>query len=127
MAPTSGTLAIKSEIRNPKSEFMGRVTLLRRAQEDSMGTFQGGSAPAMAKQICDGYSLVTQVSLRRLSIDQMTMLEFELDKRLRDTRSDIIDLDDQPGLQARNRRISRIEGALRVLRHTMQQRRMGRL
>jgi hypothetical protein len=81
----------------------------------------------MAKQICDGYSLVTQVSLKRLSIDQMTLLEFELDKRLRETRGDVVSLEDQAALQARNRRISRIEGAARVLRHTMQQRRMGRL
>ena len=92
-----------------------------------MGTFQGGSAPAMANQICDGYTLVTQLVLKRLTLDQMNMLEFELDKRLRETRSDAIDLNDQPALQARNRRISRIEGALRVVRHTMQQRRMGRL
>ena len=92
-----------------------------------MATFQGGSAPAMSKQICDGYSLVNQVSLKRLSIDQMAKLEFELDKRLRETRGEVVNLEDQPALQARNRRISRIEGALRVLRHTMQQRRMGRL
>ncbi len=92
-----------------------------------MGTFQGGSAPAMSKQICDGYSLVNQVSLKRLSIDQMVKLEFELDKRLRETRGEVVNLEDQPALQARNRRISRIEGALRVLRHTMQQRRIGRL
>ncbi|MDX2438126.1 MAG: hypothetical protein QNL88_13875 [Acidobacteriota bacterium] len=92
-----------------------------------MGTFQGGSAPAMSKQICDGYSLVNQVSLKRLSIDQMVKLEFELDKRLRETRGDVVNLEDQPALQARNRRLSRIEGALRVLRHTMQQRRIGRL
>ncbi len=92
-----------------------------------MATFQGGSAPAMAKQICDGYSLVNQVSLKRLNIDQMVKLEFELDKRLRETRGDVVSLDDQAALQSRNRRISRIEGALRVLRHTMQQRRAGRL
>ena len=92
-----------------------------------MGTFQGGSAPAMANQICDGYTLVTQLVLKRLSLDQMNMLEFELDKRLRETRGEAIDLNDQPALQTRNRRISRIEGALRVVRHTMQQRRMGRL
>ena len=115
------------EFRIPNSEFCARVTLLRRVQEESMGTFQGGSAPAMAKQICDGYSLVTQVSLKRLSIDQMVKLEFELDKRLRETRGDVVSLDDQAALQARNRRISRIEGSLRVLRHTMQQRRIGRL
>ena len=92
-----------------------------------MGTYQGGSAPAMAKQICDGYTLVNQLILKRLSIDQMKTLEFELDKRLRETRGELVDLEDQPALQARNRRISRIESSLRMLRHTMQQRRMGRL
>ena len=71
-----------------------------------MGTFQGGSAPAMASQVCDGYSLLSQVSLKRLSLEQMTKLEFEIEKRLRATRSDTVDLNDQPALQARNRRIS---------------------
>ena len=92
-----------------------------------MGTYQGGSAPAMASQVCDGYSLLSQVSLKRLSLEQMTKLEFEIDKRLRATRSETVDLNDQPALQARNRRISRIEGALRLLRQTIQMRRRGRL
>ena len=48
-----------------------------------MGQYQGGSAPAMAQQICDGFTLVSQVSLKRLSVDQMVKLEFELDKLLR--------------------------------------------
>ena len=91
-----------------------------------MGSFPGGSAPAMANQVCDGFTLLSQVSLKRLSLDQMMKLEFELDKRLRATRSDIVDLNDQPGLQARNRRISRIESAVRMLRHTMQLKRKGR-
>ena len=92
-----------------------------------MGTFQGGSAPAMASQVCDGYSLLSQVSLKRLSLDQMTKLEFEIEKRLRATRSETVDLNDQPAMQARNRRISRIEGAVRVLRQTIQMRRSGRI
>ena len=92
-----------------------------------MGSFQGGSAPAMARQICEGFSLVSQVTLKRLTVQQITMLEFELDKRLRETRSEVIDLTDQPALQVRNRRLSRIEGALRVVRHTVQLKKMGRL
>lgn len=92
-----------------------------------MGSYQGGSAPAMARQICDGFTLVSQVSLKRLSLEQMTTLEFELDKRLRETRGEPVDLQDQPALQSRNRRISRIEGAMRVLRHTIQLRRSGRV
>ncbi len=92
-----------------------------------MGTYMGGSAPAMANQVCDGYTLLTATTLKRLSLDQMQQLEFELDKRLRESRGSQVDLQDQQGLQQRNRRISRIEGQIRVLRHTMQQRRMGRL
>jgi len=81
----------------------------------------------MARQVCDGFTLLSPVILKRLSLDQMTKLEFELDKRIRETRGEPMDLDDQPALQARNRRLSRIESAMRVLRHSMQQRRMGRL
>jgi hypothetical protein len=80
----------------------------------------------MAKQVSDGYTLLSRVSLKRLDLDQMVKLEFELDKRLRETRGEPMDLNDQPAIQARNRRISRIEGAVRLLRHTMQERRRGR-
>jgi predicted DCC family thiol-disulfide oxidoreductase YuxK len=92
-----------------------------------MGTFMGGSAPAMANQVCDGYTLLTASTLKRLTLDQMQQLEFEMDKRLRETRGLQPDLQDQVALQQRNRRLSRIEAQIRVLRHTMQQRRMGRL
>jgi hypothetical protein len=81
----------------------------------------------MARQVCDGFSLLSQVSLKRLSLEQMTTLEFELDKRVRETRSEPVDLQDQQAIQGRNRRLSRIEGALRVLRHTIQLRRAGRI
>lgn len=92
-----------------------------------MGSFMGGSAPAMARQVCDGYTLLSKVSLKRLDLSQMQQLQFELDKKLRNTRSDQPKLSDQQAVQERNRRISRIEGQLRVLRHTMQQKKMGRL
>jgi hypothetical protein len=87
----------------------------------------GGSAPAMARQVCDGFTLLSATMLKRLSVDQMKQLEFEMDKKLRETRSDQPSLDDQQALQERNRRISRIEGQLRVLRHSITQKKMGRL
>ncbi len=92
-----------------------------------MGTFIGGSAPAMARQVCDGFTLLSQNNLKRLDLGQMKALEFEIDKRLRETRSEPMDLQDQAGLTQRNRRISRIEGAIRVLRHTIQLKQSGRL
>ena len=92
-----------------------------------MGTFMGGSAPAMARQISDGYTLVTAPILKRLDVGQLDQLAFELDKKLRETRAEPIDLEDQPGLQTRNRRISRIDGALRMVRHAIQQKKRGRM
>lgn len=92
-----------------------------------MGSFMGGSAPAMARQVCDGYTLLSQTSLKRLSLQQMQDLEFEIQKRLRETRADTPDQADLDAVRDRNRRISRIENAVRVLRHSMQQKRMGRL
>ena len=91
-----------------------------------MGTFMGGSAPAMARQVCDGYTLLSQATLKRLELPQMQELEFEVEKRLRESRGEIPDQTDLDAIRERNRRISRIESGLRVLRHTMQQRRMGR-
>ena len=81
----------------------------------------------MARKVCDGYTLLSPNSLKRLSLDQMKLLEFEMDKKLRNTRGEQPSLDDQPALLERNRRISRIEGQVRVLRNTIQQKRMGRL
>ena len=92
-----------------------------------MGSYIGGSAPAMARQVCDGFTLLSQATLKRLDIQQMKTLEFEIDKRLRETRSEPMDLQDQPGLTRRNRRLSRIEGAIRVLRYSLQLRQRGRL
>jgi len=92
-----------------------------------MGSFMGGSAPAMARQVCDGYTLLSTTTLKRLSVDQMKQLEFEMDKKLRATRGEQPDLADQQALLLRNRRISRIEGQLRMLRRTAQQKKMGRI
>jgi len=92
-----------------------------------MGTFMGGSAPAMARQVRDGYTLPSQTTLKRLTLQQMQEPDFEIEKRLRETRADTPDMNDLDAVRDRNRRISRIENAVRVLRATMQQRRMGRL
>ncbi len=92
-----------------------------------MGSYIGGSAPAMARQVCDGFTLLSQATLKRLDLAQMRTLEFEIDKRLRETRSEPMDLENQVALIKRNRRLSRIEGAIRVLRHTLQLKQSGRL
>lgn len=88
-----------------------------------MSPFQGGSAPAMANQIVEGYSLVTAVQLKRLTHQEMTMLRFELEKAARDLRGEAVPLDDIPAIQARNRRLSRITGALQQIQASLARRR----
>lgn len=87
-----------------------------------MSHYVGGSAPAMVRQIAEGFTLVSAVSLKRFTDEELRTLAFELEKKLREIRGEQVDLQDIPGLQQRNRRISRLEGALRVARHTLQQR-----
>jgi hypothetical protein len=82
----------------------------------------GGSASAMARQIADGYTLVTAVTLKRLQVPELDTLLFELDKRLRDLRGAAVDLEDLKAIQQKNRTLSRIENACRVIRGAKQQR-----
>jgi len=85
--------------------------------------YMGGSAPAMAQQVADGYTLVTAVQLKRLADNEMDQLQFELEKILRDLRGQVVPQDDQQALQARNRKLSRITGAISQLHATMAYRR----
>ncbi len=80
-----------------------------------MGNFMGGSAYAMASQIADGYVPVTLTTIRRLTKQDLSQLQFELQKILIDERSSQPPQDDVKAMQARNRKISRISNAAMVI------------
>lgn len=88
-----------------------------------MSPYMGGSAPAMASQIADGFTLVTAVQLKRLLDNELEQLQFELEKLLRDQRADQVALDDIAAIQARNRRMTRISGAIQQIQMAVQKRR----
>jgi hypothetical protein len=90
-----------------------------------MSPYLGGSAPAMAHQVADGYTLVTSVQLKRLTEVELGLLQFELDRLLREARSSVVPLDDQAAVQARNRRITRLSGTVRQIQASLSQRRRG--
>jgi len=90
-----------------------------------MSPFLGGSAFGMAGQISDGYTLVTPVQLKKLSVQEMTQLQFELERLARELRAEPVALDDIPALQVRNRKLSRITSALLSVQATMTRRRQG--
>ncbi len=90
-----------------------------------MSHFIGGSASAMARQISDGFTLVNAVLMKRFSLSELDQLQFELERKLRDLRGVQVDLTDTLAIQGKNRRISRLDGALRVLRMARQTRMKG--
>ena len=90
-----------------------------------MSPYMGGSAPAMASQVADGYTLVSAPQLKRLLDNELDQLQVELEKIVRDIRSEPMNLEDIPAINARNRKISRITGALQQIQMTKLKRRRG--
>lgn len=78
--------------------------------------FPTGSAWSMARDISEGFVLVTERTFKALTRSDLDQLSFEIDRHLRDLRGEQPPLDDIPALQQRNRRLQRLTSALTVLR-----------
>lgn len=70
----------------------------------------------MARDIAEGYLMITERTFRGLTRGDLDQLTFELERCLRDLRGDQAPLDDIPAIQARNRKIQRVNTAAMVLR-----------
>ena len=81
-----------------------------------MGHFLGGSAPAMVRQIAEGFVTPNAVMLKRFTPAELHAVQVELEKKLREARGEATDLSDTEAIQRKNRRLSRLEGALRIVR-----------
>jgi hypothetical protein len=79
--------------------------------------FPGGSAYAMARDVAEGYLLVTERTFKTMSRSDLDQIVFELDRHLRELRGEQPPLDDIPALQQRQRRIQRINNALMIVRN----------
>jgi len=88
-----------------------------------MGVFMGGSAPAMAGQIAEGYILVSAATLRGYAPGELASLKAELEKLQREARAVVPPQDDAQANQARNRKIGRINSALQIVLNRMSERR----
>lgn len=87
-----------------------------------MAGFPGGSAWATAKDIAEGYLLVTERTFRRFDPGQLDKLAFEIERAQRDIRGDQPDAEDLEAVQLRNRKLMRLKGALTMLRSYQQRR-----
>jgi hypothetical protein len=88
-----------------------------------MANFMGGSAPAMAGQIADGFILVSANTLKGYLPAELNQLKAELDKLLREVRAEVPAQDDALANQARNRKIARISSAMQVVQNKLTERR----
>jgi hypothetical protein len=84
-----------------------------------MANFMGGSAPAMANQIAEGFILLSANTLRGFSPGDLNLLRTELDKLQRDARAEVPPADDALANQARNRRIARLASAMQIVAHKL--------
>jgi hypothetical protein len=80
-----------------------------------MANYMGGSAPAMASQISEGYILVSLATLKGFTPGELSALRLEIDKLLREVRATTPAGDDAQANQARNRKIGRLSSALQVV------------
>lgn len=76
----------------------------------------GGSAFAFARDIGEGFQVVTERTFKGLTRPEMDQLAFEIDRALRDIRAEQPAVDDLTAIQARNRKIQRLNGALLMMR-----------
>jgi hypothetical protein len=89
-----------------------------------MANFPGGSAWSLVRDIAAGYYLVTERSFQPYNRAQLEKLRFELDRHLREVRSEQPALDDLPAVQNRNRKIQRLNTAGMILRSFRMKRKM---
>lgn len=88
-----------------------------------MGNFAGGSAPAMANQVVDGYFTINKNTLKGFAPGELGLLKSELEKAQREVRAETPAQEDALAQQSRNRKISRLSAALQVINAQMLARR----
>jgi hypothetical protein len=84
-----------------------------------MANYIGGSAYSMATQVAEGYLLLNHTHLKKLDKGELATLQFELNKVLTEARGSQPPLEDVQAQQQRNRKISRLTGALSMVHHKM--------
>jgi hypothetical protein len=78
--------------------------------------FPGGSAYAMARDVSEGYFLVTERTFKQFTRPDIDQLNMEFDRLLRELRAEQPSLDDHAELQKKQRKLQRVNTALVVMR-----------
>jgi hypothetical protein len=86
----------------------------------------GGSAYSMANSLMEGYIMPSPLNLKRLTVDEIRTLQFEVEKLLRDQRGVVPDQLDTLALQKRNQRLLKLSQAHTVINNMLTLKARGR-
>ena len=89
--------------------------------------YMGGSAAAMATSLMEGYILASPTNLKRLTLDELRELLFEIEKLLRGIRGLAPDPTDQPALLSRNQKLLKLQSAQSVISNHLNLKVRGRI
>jgi hypothetical protein len=78
--------------------------------------FTAGSAYSMARDVAEGYVLITERTFKTMTKTDLEQLSFEMDRYLRELRGNQPDLEDIPAIQQRQRKMQRLTSGLSMLR-----------
>ncbi len=84
-----------------------------------MANWMGGSCPAMAAQVADGFILLSSANLKGFLPADLTAFRLELEKLLRTVRAEVPPSDDALAQAARNRKIGRLSSAIQVVQNQL--------
>ena len=84
-----------------------------------MANWMGGSCPAMANQVAEGFILLSSANLRGFLPSDLTAFKLEIEKILRVVRAEVPPQDDALAQAARNRKISRLSSALQIVQNQL--------
>ena len=85
-----------------------------------MSAFLGGSAYAMVRDIADGYVIASELTFKKFQPADFQTFGFELDKMLREIRSNVPPTGDVDATQKRQRRMQRLQQALTIANNVRQ-------
>jgi hypothetical protein len=79
-----------------------------------MGNFLGGSAYTMVRDIAEGYVIASELTFKKFQAGDFQQFGFELDKLLREIRSNVPPTGDVEATQKRHRKMQRLQQALTI-------------
>ena len=80
-----------------------------------MASFIGGSAFTMVRDVAEGYVLLAEPQLKKFTVPELDQLRLEMEKSIRERRGNPPPQENVQDVQAHQRKLMRLTGALRMV------------